>query len=69
MLSTAKGLARRERKTAGQVIPGLALKGSMERKATATSELKAVSGFQPFPREGLIVRNDLISRLREDGDD
>jgi hypothetical protein len=29
-------------------------------------EQKAVHGFQPFPRRGVIVTNELIDNLRED---
>jgi len=68
VLSAAKDLARRERKTAGQVISELARKGLTGTTATAASEPKAVYGFRPFPKEGRIVSNDLINKLREDGE-
>ena len=68
VLSAAKDLARRERKTAGQVISELARKGLTGTTATTAIQPKAVYGFRPFPREGRIVSNDLINKLREDGE-
>ena len=32
----------------------------------ARGDRKAVHGFQPFPRRGVVVTNDLIDNLRED---
>lgn len=68
VLSAAKDLARRERKTAGQVISELARKGLTGAAASTAREPKAVYGFRPFPREGRIVSNELIDKLREDGE-
>jgi hypothetical protein len=66
VLFAAKSLARREKKTAGQVISELARKGLAG--APATGEPKAVYGFRPFPKEGRVVSNELIDKLREDGE-
>jgi hypothetical protein len=68
VLSAAKDLARREKKTAGQVISALARKGLTGAATSAARKPKAVYGFRPFPKEWRIVSNELIDRLREDGD-
>jgi hypothetical protein len=68
VLFAAKDLARRERKTAGQVISELARKGLAGAEAGTAHEPKAIYGFRPFPKEGRIVSNELINKLREDGE-
>jgi len=68
VLFAAKDLARREKKTAGQVISGLARKGLAGADALTAHEPKAICGFRPFPKEGRVVGNELIDKLREDGE-
>ena len=68
VLFAAKDLARREKKTAGQVISELARKGLTGAAALTAGEQKAIYGFRPFPKEGRIVSNELINKLREDGE-
>ena len=68
VLFAAKALARREKKTAGQVISELARKGLAGSTGHAAKEPKAIYGFKPFPKEGRIVSNELIDKLREDGE-
>lgn len=68
VLFAAKDLARREKKTAGQVISELARKGLAGAQASSAREPKAAYGFRPFPKEGRIVSNELINKLREDGE-
>jgi len=68
VLHAAKDLARREKKTAGRVISELARKGLSGPAITTFGEPKAIYGFRPFPREGRIVSNELINKLREDGE-
>ena len=66
VLQAAKNLARREKKTAGAMIPELvrrALAASPARPAAKVP--KAVHGFRPFPSRGGIVTNELIDKLRE----
>jgi hypothetical protein len=67
VLLAAKERARRERKTAGEVISELA-------RAALTSLPEAVPtgvptttfGFRPFPKRGGVVTNALIDQLRDD---
>jgi hypothetical protein len=67
VLQAAKERARREKKTAGEIISELARSA-----LTAPADLaragpaKVRHGFRPFPSRGAIVTNDLIDRLRED---
>jgi hypothetical protein len=70
VLQAAKERARREGKTAGQVISELArvaLTGaSAPARARAVREPKTVYGFRPFAARGSIVTNTVIDKLRED---
>lgn len=68
VLFAAKDLARRERKTAGRVISELARKGLTGAAGLTAGEPKAIYGIRPFPREGRIVSNELINKLREDSE-
>ena len=69
VLYAAKDLAKRQKKTAGQVISELARKGlAAGSGAFSAREPKATYGFRPFPKEGRVVSNDLINKLREDGE-
>lgn len=75
VLASAKEIARRERKTAGRVLSELArqaLTGSGRASISARSSRGApavMHGFEPFPRRGVIVTNELIRKLRDDADE
>lgn len=70
VLQAAKERARRENKTAGEVISELARSALTAAPPAAAapraSEPRAHYGLKPFPRRGGIVTNELIDRLRED---
>jgi len=67
VLQAAKEIARREKKTAGQVISALARSALAAPRGTqAVREPRPVYGFRPFPSRGGIVTNELIDSLRED---
>ena len=67
VLQAAKERARREKKTAGEVISDLARSALNSPADTAkASSPKRRHGFRPFPKRGGIVTNELIDRLRED---
>ena len=69
VLNAAKERARRENKTAGEVLSELArsaLTAPPIPKAAKASEPRAYYGLKPFPRRGGVVTNELIGRLRED---
>lgn len=68
VLQAAKERARREGRTAGDVISELAraaLTAPPVRQGKA-SEPRSHYGIRPFPRRGNVVTNELIDRLRED---
>ena len=67
VLQAAKERARRENKTAGEMLSELARRGlMMPPELSAVKEPKALYGLQPFGRRGGIVNNALIDALRED---
>ncbi len=67
VLYAAKDLARKEKKTAGQVISELARKGLADHAGLVAIEPESVCGIRPFPGEGRIVSNELLSRFRDEG--
>lgn len=59
--------ARRERRTAGQVLSELARQAlTGDRSADDVVDTPPRHGFRSVPRRGLPVSNALIDRLRED---
>ena len=69
VLQAAKERARRENKTAGEVISELARAALTMTVAVASpkaSEPRSHYGIRPFPKRGGLVTNELIDRLRED---
>ncbi len=67
VLQAAKERARREGRTMGAVLSDLARAAlTAQPEPRSRKEQKAVHGFQPFPRRGVIVTNELIDNLRED---
>jgi hypothetical protein len=70
VLQAAKERARRENKTAGEVISELA-RAALTAPPLVTSKAKvneplARYGIRPFPKRGGVVTNELIDKLRED---
>ena len=67
VLQAAKEIARREKKTAGEIVSMLARKAlTAPRGAQVAHEPRAIHGFRPFAPRGAIVTNELIDSLRED---
>lgn len=65
VLHAAKERARREGKTAGQVISELVRQSLTAPPPPALREPKAVYGFKPFAARGNVITNELIDKLRE----
>ena len=67
VLLAVKEKARRERRSAGEVLSEAARAG-LNRAADPADVREETSfyGFEPLPRRGGLVSNDLIDRLRED---
>lgn len=66
VLVAAKERARRENKTAGQVVSELLRQALTAPPPASVREPKAVYGFKPFARRGGIVTNELIDQLRNE---
>ena len=67
VLFAVKERARREKRTAGEVLSDLArraLTGALPEDAG--TKPAGFHGFTPFPRRGAAVSNELIDRLREE---
>jgi hypothetical protein len=67
VLFAARELAKRERRSVGEVLSDLArqaLTGQHRPGQEASTE--SFHGFEPFPHRGPAVSNDLINQLRED---
>ncbi len=70
VLLAAKERARREGRSAGEVISELARQGLVH--GTGESEIaegESFYGFEPLPRRGPVVSNELIDRLRQEEPD
>ena len=71
VLESAKEIARRENKTAGQVLSELARRALTQGAAAAPAAKRsgaAVHGFTPFAARGAVVTNATIERLRDEGE-
>ena len=68
VLQAAKERARRENKTAGEVISELARAAltAPQPAAVKAKEPKSFYGIRPFPKRGGVVTNELVDKLRED---
>ncbi len=75
LLAAAKELARRERKSAGQVVSELMRKGltgaghgptAAGQARSAIAEKAARYGLHPFPPGDVVATNDEVNRLREE---
>lgn len=66
VLQAAKERARREGKTAGEVISALARSALLTASPQVAAEPEGRYGFRPFPQRGTVVTNEIIDRLRDD---
>jgi hypothetical protein len=66
VLLAVKERARREKRTAGEVLSDLARQALTGQHRQRDRAATARHGFQPLPRRGAAVSNALIDRLRED---
>lgn len=64
VLSAARELARRQRRSLGQVLSDLVRKGMTE-TATPLAGDAGFHGFEPFPARGRVVGNETVDRLRD----
>lgn len=67
ILFAVKERARRENRTAGQVLSDLARQAlTNPEPASDSTKAPGFHGFEPLPHRGEAVSNALIDRLRED---
>ena len=66
VLTAAKELARRERKSTGEFVSEL-MRDALRKRATRTTRRgREFHGFRPIPAGGAIVTNDLVDELRDE---
>ena len=73
VLASAKEIARREKKTAGQVLSELARRALTQQAAAGQGAHTArapasVFGLRPFASRGAVIANERIQMLRDEGD-
>ena len=71
VLAAAKDLGRRKKKTAGQMISDLARRALTsapppQAKTQGVGKSEEFHGFRPFPKQGVVVTNEHIDKLREE---
>jgi plasmid stability protein len=67
LLLALRDRARRQRRSLGEVVSELVRQALQERThAGEVAESGAFYGFEPLPRRGPTVSNELIDRLRDD---
>lgn len=68
VLLAVKERARRQKRTAGEVLSDLAREALTRRRHSPSEVREADSfyGFEPLPHRGEAVSNELIDRLREE---
>jgi hypothetical protein len=73
VLASAKEIARRENKTAGRVLSELARRALTQSAAAApgsrtAQEPAALFGFRAFGSRGVVVTDQLVRQLRDEGE-
>ena len=68
VLGAVKELARRQGKTAGQVISALARQALTQAPGNADTVKEPVPsyGFQPLPASGKLVTDEVVEQLRDE---
>jgi predicted transcriptional regulator len=67
ILGAAHELAKRQKRTAGQVISDL-VRQALNTSNAALPADEPFLGFRPFPSRGVLVTNDVVNQLREEGE-
>lgn len=66
ILEAVRERARREGRSAGEVLSGLAREALTGRNRATEEATEQFHGFRPLPHRGPAVSNALIDRLREE---
>ncbi len=67
ILGATHELARSQKRTTGQVISDL-VRRALQAPVTSSSGETPVLGFRPFPARGALVTNEVVDKLREEGE-
>lgn len=69
VLRTVREIARREGRSAGRVVSDL-LRQALTRSSSVADQTQSGGflGFEPFAARGRLVTNELVDRLRDDGE-
>lgn len=67
ILGATHELAKRQKRTTGQVISDL-VRQALQAPLAAPGAEQAVLGFRPFPARGALVSNEMVDKLREEGE-
>ncbi len=67
ILGAAHELAKRQKRTAGQVISDL-VRQALQAPVTPSGGETPVLGFRPFPARGVLITNEIVDKLREEGE-
>ena len=67
ILGAAHELAKRQKRTASQVISDL-VRQALHASSAATQAEESFLGFRPFPARGTVVTNEMVNQLREEGE-
>jgi hypothetical protein len=65
VLLAVKDRARREKRSAGELLSELA-REALTHRVSQPVESESFYGFQPLPHRGGVVTNELINRLRDE---
>jgi hypothetical protein len=66
VMLAVKERARREKRSAGEILTECAREGLTHRHRYELAEPESFYGFEPLPVRGPIVSNELIDKLREE---
>jgi hypothetical protein len=67
VLLAVKERARREKRSAGEILSEIARESLTHRhRGAAGKEPRSFFGFEPLPRRGGAISNELIDKLREE---
>ena len=68
LLAAAKEVAKRERRTAGQIVSDLMREALRARASLPAAAIprRDLYGFRPIPAGGAVVTNELVDKLREE---
>ncbi len=64
--AAAKALAKRERRSVGEILSELARQGLSQQNSHLVTEQESFYGFRPFPAGERVVTNELIDKLRDE---